>query len=292
MKKRMTSDLFQAFSIASSILIFFIIAYPLYFVIIASISDPTLVSTGKVLFYPKELTLRGYEMILGYSKIWIGYRNTIFYTVVGTLFNLIITLPAAYAVSRKELSVRRCIMFLFVFTMYFSGGLIPTYLVIKGLGLNNTVWVFIIPFALNVYNFIIVRTFFETNVSEEIRESAILDGCSDFRFFISIVLPVSKAIISVIALYYAVAHWNDYFTGLLFIRDQNLIPLQLVLREILLIADDSTIASSKTGYGDALMYVQSMRYGVIIISTLPLLVIYPFIQKYFEKGIMLGAVKG
>ena len=292
MTRRYSRDWFHFLSLLLSIGIFVIIAYPLYFVIIASFSDPTLVSTGKVLFYPRDVTFRGYEMILGYSKIWIGYRNTILYTVFGTLFNLIITLPAAYAVSRKELMVRRGVMFLFVFTMYFSGGLIPTYLVIRNLGLNNTPWVFIIPFALNVYNFIIVRTFFETSIAEELRESAILDGCNDFRFFLSVALPISKAIISVIALYYAVGHWNDYFTGLLYVRNQDLVPLQLVLREILLIADDSTIASTKIGYGDALMYVQSMRYGVIIISTLPLLIVYPFIQKYFEKGIMLGAIKG
>ncbi len=292
MKARAGSDWFQMFSTAICLVIFAMIVYPLYFVIIASFSNPTLVSTGQVLFYPRGITLRGYEMLFSYSKIWIGYRNTILYTVAGTIFNLIVTFPAAYTASRKEFMPRRLVMFLFVFTMYFGGGLIPTYLVIKDLGINNTMWVFILPFALNVYNFIIVRSFFETNIAEEMRESAILDGCNDFRFFVSIALPLSKAILSVIALYYAVAHWNDYFTGLIFIRNQSLVPLQLVLREILLVADDSTIASSKMGYGDALMYVESMRYGVIIISTLPLLIIYPFIQKYFEKGVMLGAVKG
>lgn len=292
MKTRYKGDWFQLFSTALCIVIFVVVVYPLYFVIIASFSNPTLVSTGKVLLYPRMITFRGYEMLLSYAKIWTGYRNTILYTIFGTLFNLVVTFPAAYAASRKEFMPRRLIMFLFVFTMYFSGGLIPTYLVIKNLGLNNNPLVFIIPFALNVYNFIIVRSFFETNIAEEMRESAVLDGCNDFRFFLSIALPLSRAILSVIALYYAVAHWNDYFTGLLFIRNQELVPLQLVLREILLIADDSTIASSKMGYGDALMFVESMRYGVIIVSTLPLLIVYPFIQKYFEKGVMLGAIKG
>ncbi len=292
MKTHYKQDWFQVFSTVLCALIFLIIVYPLYFVIIASFSNPTLVSTGKVLFYPRQITFRGYEMLFAYAKIWTGYRNTIFYTVAGTFFNLLITFPAAYAASRKEFMPRRLVMFLFVFTMYFGGGLIPTYLVIKDLGLNNSPLVFIIPFALNVYNFIIVRSFFETNIAEEMRESAVLDGCNDFRFFVSIALPLSRAILSVIALYYAVAHWNDYFTGLLYIRNQSLVPLQVVLREILLIADDSTIASAKIGYGDALMYVESMRYGVIIVSTLPLLIVYPFIQKYFEKGVMLGAVKG
>lgn len=271
------------------VLIFFAIAYPLYFVVIASFSDPTLVSTGQITFWPKEITFKGYEMVFEYDNLWTGYRNTIFYTVVGTMFNLIVTLPAAYVLSRKEFMPRRLVLFLFSFTMYFGGGLIPTYLVIKDLHLTNTIWVFIIPFALNVYNLIIVRTFFETSISEEMHESALLDGCNDFRYFISIVLPLSKAVISVVALYYAVAHWNDYFTGLIYIRSKELRPLQLILREILLIADNSSIAS---GGGYAALYVENMRYGVIIVSSLPLLVIYPFIQKYFEKGVMLGAVKG
>lgn len=285
--KRLT--LFDCLLTLLCALIFIAIAYPLYFVVIASFSNPTLVSTGQVTFWPREITFRGYEMVLAYDNLWTGYRNTIFYTVVGTAFNLIVTLPAAYVLSRREFMPRRLILFLFSFTMYFGGGLIPTYLVIRDLSLNNTIWVFIIPFALNVYNLIICRAFFETSIAEELHESAILDGCNDFRFFLSIALPLSKAVISVIALYYAVAHWNDYFTGLIYIRDKELRPLQLILREILLIADNSSIAS---GGGYAALYVENMRYGVIIVSSLPLLALYPFIQKYFEKGVMLGAVKG
>lgn len=292
-KKRLRADdIFQLVVTVVCIFIFLIIAYPLYFVIIASFSDPTLVSTGKVVLWPKGISFQGYEMIFNHSKLWTGYRNAVFYTIAGTLFNLLVTLPAAYAASRKEFMPRRVIMFLFAFTMYFGGGLIPTYLLISDLKLNNTIWVFIIPFALNVYNFIITRTFFETSIAEEMRESAILDGCNDFRFFISVALPLSKAIISVIALYYAVGHWNDYFTSLIYIRNQELIHLQMVLREILLVADSSSLASSTGGYGYALKYVESMRYGVIIVASLPLMIIYPFIQKYFEKGVMLGAVKG
>lgn len=289
-KKIDSNTVFHFFIGVLCVLIFVCIVYPLYFVVIASLSNPTLVSGGKVVFWPLEPSLRGYQMILEHKDIWVGYRNTILYTAGGTLFNLAVTLPASYAVSRKEFMPRRLIMFLFVLTMYLSGGLIPTYLLISALGISNTAWVFIIPFALNVYNFIITRTFFETGIPEELRESALLDGCSEFRFFLSIALPLSRAIVSVIALYYAVAHWNDFFTGLIYIRSRHLIPLQLVLRELLLIADNSEIVSGGTGY--AMMYVQAMKYGVIIISTAPLLILYPFIQKYFEKGIMLGAVKG
>ncbi len=288
--KREKVTAFQIFVNVLCVLIFLVIVYPLYFIVIASFSNPQLVSTGKVVLWPLEVSTRGYEMIFGQKDLWVGYRNTIFYTVVGTMFNLIVTLPASYAVSRKEFMPRRVLMFLFVFTMYFSGGLIPTYILINSLKMTNTVWVFIVPFALNVYNFIITRTFFESNLAEELHESAILDGCSEFRFFRSIAIPLSRAIISVIALYYAVGHWNDFFTGLLYIRGKELIPLQLVLRQILLIADSTQLLDSGSGY--AMMYVEAMKYGVIIISTLPLLILYPFLQKYFEKGIMLGAVKG
>lgn len=283
--------LFHFFIVLFCVLIFMMVAYPLYFVIIASVSDPTAVSTGKVVFWPKGASLKGYSLVFSYAKLWIGYRNTIFYTIVGTLFNLAVTLPAAYAASRKAFMPRRVIMFLFAFTMYFGGGLIPTFLLMRQVGLYNTPWVFIIPFSLNVYNFIITRSFFESGLSESMHEAAVLDGCNDFRYFISVVLPLSRAIITVITLYYAVAHWNDYFTGLVFIRNEEFVPLQLVLREILLIADSSNLIST-AGYSNALSYVEAMRYGVILVSTLPLMVIYPFVQKYFEKGVMLGADKG
>lgn len=292
MSKTLRGDrLFHFIIILFCACIFIVVAYPLYFVVIASVSDPTAVSTGQVIFWPKGTSLKGYGLVFSYDKLWIGYRNTIFYTIVGTLFNLAVTLPAAYAASRKEFMPRRVIMFLFAFTMYFGGGLIPTFLLIKQVGLYNTPWVFIIPFSLNVYNFIITRSFFESGLSESMHEAAVLDGCNDFRYFISVVLPLSRAIIAVVMLYYAVGHWNDYYTGLVFIRNEQLVPLQLVLREILLIADSSNLIGS-SGYSNALSYVEAMRYGVILVSTLPLLIIYPFVQKYFEKGVMLGAVKG
>ncbi|MGM7720787.1 carbohydrate ABC transporter permease [uncultured Metabacillus sp.] len=275
-------------------LVFLIIAYPLYFVIIASVSDSTLVSTGKVLLFPKGFSLFGYQEIFQDSRIWVGYKNTMIYSLLGTLVNLLLTIPAAYVLSRQEFRARRFLMFFFVFTMFFNGGLIPTYLLMKDLQLIDTMWVFIIPFSVNVFNLIITRTFFESNIPKELYEAAQIDGCSHFTFFIKIVLPLSKAVISVIGLYYLVWHWNDFFTGLIYVRDYSLQPLQIVLRDILIsnqvFAEGAGSGGAAGGY--AQKYADQIKYGVIIVSTLPILIVYPFIQKYFEKGVMIGSVKG
>jgi ABC-type sugar transport system, permease component len=295
LRKRTPGDvLFDAFIAAACILVFLIVAYPLYFVVIASVSDSTMVATGKVWVWPRGFSLFGYSEIFGDTRIWRGYRNTILYTTLGTFVNLLFTLPAAYALSRQEFRARRFLMFVFVVTMFFSGGLIPTYLLIKGLGMTNTMWVFIFPFCVNVYNLIIVRTFFETSLPRELYEAAAMDGCGHFRFFWSVALPLSKAVISVIGLYYAVAHWNDFFTALVYVRDNDLQPLQIVLRDILL---SNQVFQSGAGTGGqaggyAQRYADQIKYGVIIVSTLPILLVYPFIQKYFEKGVMIGSVKG
>lgn len=274
--------------------IFLLIVYPLYFIVIASFSDSTLVSTGKVLFWPKNVSLFGYQEIFKDARIWTGYRNTVFYTLFGTLVNLLFTLPAAYVLSRREFRARRVIMFLFVVTMFFNGGLIPTYLLMKDLHLTNTIWVFILPFCVNVFYLIIARTFFETSLPQELHEAAVMDGCSHFTFFVKVALPLSKALVSVIGLYYLVGHWNDFFTALIYIRDNDLQPLQIVLRDILL--SNQVFASGAGTGGDAGGYAQryadQIKYGVIIVSTLPILIIYPFIQKYFEKGVMIGSIKG
>ncbi|MFC6332908.1 carbohydrate ABC transporter permease [Paenibacillus septentrionalis] len=274
--------------------IFLLIAYPLYFIIIASISDSVLVSTGKVLLFPKGISFFGYSEIFQDSRIWTGYRNTIFYTVAGTLVNLLVTLPAAYVLSRREFKAGTFIMFAFVFTMFFNGGLIPTYLLMKDLHLINTVWVFIIPFCVNVFYLIIARTFFENSLPKELYEAAAMDGCSHFTYFIKVALPLSKALISVIGLYYLVGHWNNFFTGLIYIRSNELQPLQIVLRDILLsnqvFSGGAGTGGSAGGY--AQRYADQIKYGVIIISTLPILLVYPFIQKYFDKGVMIGSVKG
>jgi putative aldouronate transport system permease protein len=295
LRKRTPGDvLFDAFIAAACIIVFLIVAYPLYFVVIASVSDSTMVATGKVWLWPKGFSLYGYNEIFDDTRIWRGYRNTILYTTLGTFVNLLFTLPAAYALSRREFRARRFLMFVFVVTMFFSGGLIPTYLLIKGLGMTNTMWVFIFPFCVNVYNLIIVRTFFETSLPRELYEAAAMDGCGHFRFFWSVALPLSKAVISVIGLYYAVAHWNDFFTALVYVRNNDLQPLQIVLRDILL---SNQVFQSGAGTGGqaggyAQRYADQIKYGVIIVSTLPILLVYPFIQKYFEKGVMIGSVKG
>ena len=228
--------------------------------------------------------------MFGDSRIWQGYLNTIIYTVVGTGVNLLVTLPAAFALSRREFRPRRVIMFLMTFTMYFSGGLIPSYLLFKNLNLLDSMWVFILPGAVSVWNLIIARSFFETSIPEELHDAAQIDGLRYTGYFLKIVLPLSSAIIAVIGLYYFVGHWNDYFTGLIYIQSADKQPLQVVLQNILL--SNKTTSSSGTDMVMQQQLADQIKYGVIIVSTLPLLVIYPFLQKYFNKGVMIGAVKG
>ena len=296
LKRQNFSDkFFDIFIYISCAIIFLIVAYPLYFVIIASVSDSTLVATGKVLLWPKGFSLFGYQEIFQDSRIWVGYKNTMIYSLGGTFVNLLLTLPAAYVLSRYEFKARRILMFFFVFTMFFNGGLIPTYLLMKDLSMIDTMWVFIFnPVTVNVFNLIIARTFFENTIPKELYEAASMDGCSHFTFFMKVALPLSKAVVSVIGLYYLVWHWNDFFTGLIYIRDYSLQPLQIVLRDILI--SNQVFAegagSGGAGGGYAQRYADQIKYGVIIVSTLPILIVYPFIQKYFEKGVMIGSVKG
>ena len=286
----------QAFGVVVIIfcaILVLLLLYPLYFVICASISNPSMVAKGKTLLYPVRITMMGYEEIFKNKDIWIGYKNTIIYTVGGTFFSLLFTLPAAYALSRQDFAPRNVVMLLFTFTMFFSGGMIPTYLTVKMFGLTNTVWVMVLPFCVSAYNLIICRTFFQTSIPKELLEASQLDGCSDFRFFGAIVLPVSKALISVIALYYAVGYWNQYFNALLYLTDERRKPLQLVLREILMQSQVFADGQSSSG-ADATIAQKAdvIKFGVIIVSSLPVIVIFPFLQKYFEKGVMIGSVKG
>jgi len=282
---------FDRIALVISILLFLIILYPLYFVIIASFSNPTMVVNGDVVFWPKGINFEGYRRILAEDEIWLGYRNTIAYAIVGTMFCLLFTLPAAYALSRKDLKGRNAIMIFFVFTMYFSGGLIPAYLAIKSYGLLNTFWVLVVPGAVSAYNLIIVRSFFTSNIPTELLEAAQMDGCSNTRFFVQIVLPLSKAIISVISLYSVVGQWNQYMTSLIYANKPELISLQLVLRKILL---QNKMLSGTAGLDMAKRQaiVDQMKYGIIIVSTLPVMCLWPFIQKYFTKGVMIGSIKG
>ncbi len=273
-----------------------LVLYPLYFVVICSFSNPNSVAAGEVWLYPKDITLDAYKTVFENKDILIGYRNTIFYTIVGTLFNLALTLPAAYGLSKKNFMGRNVIMFFIVLTMYFSGGMIPTYLTVRGLGLLNTWWALIIPAGCSTYNLIVARTFFANGVPSEIEEAAIIDGCSTFRVFFQIVLPLSKALIGVLTLYYGVAHWNEYFRALIYLSSaREKVPLAQVLREILILNTMKATAGSSVDEEMALYYANLanlLKYALIIVSAAPLLVVYPFLQKYFDKGVMIGSLKG
>ena len=282
--------LFTAIVYLFVILVIFIVAYPLYFIIIASLSDSRLVASGQVYLYPKGFTLAGYEAVFNDSRIWTGYRNTLFYASVGTFISMAVTIPAAFALSRKDFYLRKVFMTFFIITMFVRGGLIPTYINLKKFGMINSVWAILVPFCLSVYNMFIARTFFESSIPQELHDAARIDGCGMNQFFFQIVLPLSKAMLSVITLYYLVGKWNEYFNPLVYLNDAAKQPLQVVLREILI--RNQAFESGLSG-GDAAQQVADLiKYAVIIVSTAPLLIIYPFIQKYFEKGVMIGSVKG
>lgn len=271
-----------------------IVLYPLIYIVSCSISNPTYVGMGEVWLLPKGITFLGYKTVFQNPDIMTGYANTIFYTVFGTLLNLALTLPAGYALSKKSLPGRGFFMVYLLFTMYFSGGLIPQFLLIKNLNLLDTRLVLLIIGAVSVFNVIITRTFFQA-IPSELEEAATIDGCSTFRMFFTIVLPLSKALISVMALYYGVSHWNSYFAALIYISDNTKKPLQLFLREILVMSQLSTSAAD--AQSGELMYEAEklqlfLKYSVIVVSSAPLLIIYPFLQKYFDKGVLLGSVKG
>lgn len=277
------------------VLVLFVTLYPIYFVVIASVSDPTMVSTGQIWLVPRNFSWFGYDQIFADSRIWNGYRNTLLYAIVGTALNLLVTMPAAFALSRREFRPRRVLMFFFAFTMFFNGGLIPMYLLLRDLNLLDNWLVFVLPSAVNVFNLIIARSFFEHSLPEELHEAASIDGANYFQFFLKIALPLSMPILSVIGLYYLVQHWNDFFTGLVFVRDYSIQPLQIVLRDILI--SNQAFSGGAGGAGGAgasyaQQYADQIKYGVIVVSTLPVIVLYPFLQRYFEKGVMIGAVKG
>ncbi len=269
-----------------------IILYPIYFVVIASFSDSAAVASGQVWLWPKGFTLDGYNELLKHKDVWIGYRNTIMYTVTGTVIGLFVNLTAAYALSRKDLVGRKFLMLLFVFTMFFNGGLIPTFLTVKQFGLYNTFLVMVLPFSVSAYNIIVARTFFQNVIPSDLWDQARIDGCGNIRYFIQIVLPLSKAIISVLGLWIAVGMWNSYFNALIYLKNSELHPLQLVLRNILITNNMQTALGSGEAAQVALRLANLMRYSVIVVSILPIMCVYPFIQKYFNKGVMIGAVKG
>ena len=269
------------------------VAYPLIYVLSSSFSSPGDVAAGRIVLWPVNLSTAGYRAVFGHRSIVRGYTNTIFYTTAGTMINLIVTFACAYPMSRRDFPFRKPVMMFFTFTMFFSGGLIPTYILMTQIRFVNTVWAMIIPGALNVYNMILVRTFLMSSIPSELLESAMIDGCSDARYFFKIVLPLSKAVIAVMTLFYAVDHWNAYFGAMIYLNNPSLHPLQIILRNILIanqislteIQDAESIAS-KQGMADLL------KHSLIVVSTAPILMLYPFAQKYFIKGIMIGSIKG
>jgi putative aldouronate transport system permease protein len=269
------------------------ILYPLIYIVSASISSSEAVIAGEVWLWPVRPTLDGYIAVFKHRLIWSGFMNSLYYTVVGTAINVVMTILAAYPLSRKDLYGKNVFMFLFVFTMMFSGGLIPTYLLVKDLGLLNTTWAMLLPGALGVWNMIITRTYFQTTIPDELLEASQLDGCTDFQFVWKIVLPLSGPIIAVITLFYAVGHWNSFFNALIYLKNQKLYPLQLVLRDILVQNDvDMSMLMDVTEQAKREGLRELLKYSLIVVATVPLLVVYPFVQKYFVKGIMIGSLKG
>ncbi|WP_029192438.1 carbohydrate ABC transporter permease [Paenibacillus harenae] len=270
-----------------------LILYPLYFVLIASFSDPNLIYSGDIWLLPKGLTLDGYARIFADATIWTGYGNSLIYAIVGTAISVTITLMAAYPLARRDFIGRGAIMWFFVFTMFFGGGLIPTYLLIKDLNMINTIWALVVPGAAGVFNIIIVRTFFQSTIPDEMREAASIDGCSNTRFFLGMVLPLSKPIIAVMVLYHVVGFWNGFFDAMIYLNEESKYPLQLVLRNILVQNQvNSSMMIDVESYAAKLRVTELIKYGVIIIASLPLLILYPFLQRYFVKGVMIGSIKG
>ncbi len=275
------------------------VLYPLVYIVSASISSPTYVNSGEMWLFPKGITFEGYQRVFENQSIWQGYANTILYTVVGTLVNLLVTIPAAYALSRSDFVGRGFFMAMFLVTMFFSGGLIPTYLLVKNLGLVNTMWALILPSAASVWNIIVARTFFQSTIPKELQEAAHIDGCTNLRLFWKIVIPLSAPIIAVMALFYGVGHWNSYFNALVYLNDESKYPLQMVLRQILVLQEMTGSGIGAATSGEAAMAMNAradsaalLKYAVIIVSTLPIIAVYPFLQRYFVQGVMIGSVKG
>jgi multiple sugar transport system permease protein/putative aldouronate transport system permease protein len=270
-----------------------LVAYPIIYVFSASFSSPSAVLSSKVVLWPVDLSVEGYTALLKETKVWVGYANTLFYTVVGTCINLVLTILCAYPLSRRDFGGRNIFMFIVTFTMIFSGGMLPTYIVIRQLGIMNTRLAMLLPGAIGAWNVIITRTYYQTNISDELLEAAYLDGCSNFKFLLRVVIPLSAPITAVMILFYAVGHWNAYFGAFLYLTNRDLFPLQIFLREILVLNQitndliiDPELMAAKQGMADLL------KYSLIIVASVPVWCAYPFVQKYFVKGIMVGAIKG
>lgn len=284
--------MFDFVLILISILIIIVIAYPLYFVVIASFSKPEAVLGGKLRFLPIGFNVESYQMVLAERKVWIGYRNTVFYTLFGTCINLVLTTLAAYPLSRKDMPLRGPLTFVASFTMLFGGGMIPVYMVVRGLGMTDTIWAMVIPNALATYNMLVMKNYFQSSIPEELQEAAAIDGCDHVRTLLRVVLPLSAPIVAVIVLFYAVGHWNAFFNAVIYLRNQELFPLQIVLRDILLQNSLEAVGGDLTGMYEKVMRGETMKYALIIVASAPVIALYPFVQKYFVKGVMVGAIKG
>lgn len=295
----MSNRVFYLFNTAFWIVVMFIILYPLFLVCIASVSDPDAIVRGEVIWHPVDFSLIGYNAVLKYAELWASYANSIFYTGVGICISIVVTLAAAYTLSRRNFPGKAVLSLYFIVTMFFSGGLIPTFLVMRDLHLYNTRWVMILMGCVSVWNLMVARTYIQNSIPEELYEAAMLDGATHFQYFGKVVLPLSKTIIAVLAVYYGVAKWNDYFTGLVYLRDRALLPLQTVLREILatLQVDMTgdymmTMADSAASMQEAMRVANVSKYCIIVVATGPVVILYAIMQKYFEKGVMIGSLKG
>lgn len=290
---RRGDKVFYAIIVVVLTIFFLLVLYPCIYVISASFSSGPAVQSGRVVLLPVEPSLEGYRTVFNTPNVWIGFRNSLIYTVCGTALNIVLTMTAAYCLSRKDLPGRNGFMLFFTFTMFFNGGIITTYMVVRALGLLNTPLALILPVGINVYNLIVARTFIQNTIPHDLLEAATMDGCSDFGYFIKIVLPLSKAIIAVLVLYYGVYHWNSYFNAMIYLHDKSLYPLTLFLREILMAdqIDPSTVADPEMQARLA-EAAGVIKYALIVVSMVPVMLLYPFIQKYFVKGVMIGSVKG
>ena len=282
--------IFRFFSGLFLLLLAAIVLYPVYFIIIASFSDPDAVLAGRVVLWPVDITFDGYIKIIERTDVWLGYRNTIVYTLLTVVLSLLVTIPAGWALSRKTLPGKKFLMMYFIIPMFFGGGLIPFYNVMSSLGLINTIWAIVLPSILSVWNLFMTKTFFESSIPNGLIEAAKIDGAGHLRTFVSVVLPLAKAILAVMALYYAVGQWNSYFNAMIFLQDETLYPLQLVLKEIL-IASESTVGGSGETILQQYRLANQLKYVSVIVSSLPVLMLYPFVQKYFAQGVMIGSLK-
>ena len=274
-----------------AVLMIIAVIYPLWFVVIASFSNPADVANGEVWLWPKKWDLSGYKELFKQAQIWKSYGNTILYTLIGTLIGLAVNVPAGYAMSRSDLKGRKWINIFYLIPMFVSGGLIPTYFVVKAFGLLDTFWVMVLPFSVSTYNIIVIRTFFKESLPESLWKAAQLDGCGTFRYFFQFAVPLSKAILAVVGLWTAVGIWNSWFNALIYLQNEDLVPLQLLLRRILISNQSLLGAATGTMAQELRQLSDMMKYASIVVSTLPIMCLYPFLQKYFNQGVMLGAVK-